>query len=331
MTDFTYKILKNILFKFDPEFIHNFAVFNLRFLSNFEFVKKILIKNFDVLMPVEVMGMRFRNPFGLSAGFDKNAEIYNFLRCFGFGFIEVGSVTLKAQIGNKKPRLWRVVDEISIVNHMGLNNIGAYKVRNNIEKNGKDDIVLGINIAKNNDCDFKDAYKNIGECFRVLKDCGDFFVVNISCPNVSGFMGDFYEYVSSIVKEIKNIDNIKPIFIKISPDLDDKEINQITSVCEEYNCGMVVNNTTKRKILKTRVFDNIDGGTSGMAIKDISENMISKIRSISKKIVIISSGGIFDYDDIEKRRNLGAQLFEVYTSFIYFGPGIVKKLSNKIF
>lgn len=331
MIDFTYNILKNILFRFDPESVHNIAILSLRFLNNFEFIKKILIKNFDISMPVEVMGIRFANPFGISAGFDKNGEVYNFMRCFGFGFIEIGSVTLRAQIGNRRPRLWRVVDEMSIVNHMGLNNIGAYQVRKNIEKNGKNEIVLGINIAKNNDCDFKDAYKNIGECFRVLKDYGDFFVVNISCPNVDGFIGDFYEYLSSIIKEMKNINDIKPIFIKISPDLDDKEINQITSVCEEYNCGMVVNNTTKRKILKTRVFDNIDGGTSGMAIRDISENMISKIRSISKKVVIIASGGIFDYEDVEKRKKLGAHLFEVYTSFIYYGPGIVKKLANKNF
>lgn len=318
--NFLYKnFLKPVAFMFDPETAHNTAIKGFKIASSIPFIKKLLSVNIN--MPVNIMGINFKNPLGLAAGFDKNGEIYDFLECFGFGFIEIGSVTLNPQNGNPRPRLWRIKEEKALINHFGLNNPGAYEVLKNIEKKGKIKIPLGINIAKNNDCDFNNAHENIAQCFKVLKDAGDFFVINISCPNVCGFSGDFKDYSIKIIESIKEIDEKKVIFIKISPDISEKNLEDISEVCDRFNTGIVAANTTKRRdLIKTRDFDEIEGGLSGKPLAEINTEIIKKIRTVSKNICVISSGGIFNNEDFKLKKNAGADLFEIYTSFIYEGP-----------
>jgi len=324
MEDFLYKkIIRRILFKMDPEIAHNTAIFFLKIFSHIDL--DFLKNNYKVF---EFMGIKFKNPIGLAAGFDKNGEVFRAIGNLGFGFIEVGSVTLKPQKGNPKPRLFRIVNEKSIINHFGLNNYGAYDVLKNIERYNKKNIVIGINIAKNNDIDFKDAHKNIRDCFKVLKDVGDFFVINISCPNVEMLGFNTSNYINNIIEEIRGISNKKPLFIKISPDIADDEIKNIVEVCVKSNCGIVATNTTKRRdVIYDERFKNIKGGASGACLKNISLEVLRKIRKYSNEIPVISCGGIFDKSDIEERKKLGANLFEIYTSFIFEGPSIIKKLS----
>ena len=323
MMEFLYKkIFQKILFKIDPEDAHNLAILFLKIISNLDI-------NFSkgVDDPFEFMGIRFKNRIGIAAGFDKNAEVFRAIGNLGFGFIEVGSVTLKPQKGNPKPRLFRIIDERSIINRFGLNNCGAVEFLRNIERYDKKNIVLGINIAKNNDVDFKDSHKNIAECYRILKDGGDFFVINLSCPNVERFEGDIYEYSKRILTEIKSISDKKPIFLKISPDLTDVDIKKVVDVCVEFNVGIVATNTSRRRdIIKNEHFRRIEGGLSGMCIKELSLDTLRKIRSYSNNIPVISVGGIFDRSDIEERKKLGVSLFEIYTSFIFEGPSILEKL-----
>lgn len=332
MVDFLYnKIAKPILFKIDPELAHDIIFSGLKIASKSEIIKRLIsyIYTNNLSEPVLMNGIKFKNCLGFAAGFDKNAEIYDVIECFGFGFVEIGSVTLNPQQGNPKPRIFRIVDEYGIVNHMGLNNYGALKVRKNIDKKGKPKIPLGINIAKDNSCDFTNAHKNISECFRVLKDAGDFFIINISCPNVNSYAGNLSDYVHKIVNSLREIDSEKQLFIKISPDITDSETSDITLLCEKYNCGIVATNTTKRRdIIKRRDLDRIEGGLSGKPLKNLSVDKLKKIRETSKNIPIISSGGIFDSTDISERKKIGANLFEIYTSFIYEGPSVVKNILN---
>ncbi|HOL62026.1 MAG TPA: quinone-dependent dihydroorotate dehydrogenase [Elusimicrobiales bacterium] len=326
--DFLYKkIVRPIAFKIGPETVHDMAILKFKIASNFNFFKKIVSNYFTVNSPISISGLNFKNPIGLAAGFDKNGEAYDFLKCLGFGFIEIGSVTLKPQKGNPKPRLWRIPEEKALINHFGLNNIGAYGVLKNIEKKGKEDIVLGINIAKNNDCESEIAHKNISECFKILKDAGDFFVINISCPNVKGFTEGLKDYSKKIIESVKEIDDKKILFIKISPDISDDDLKDISELCEKTKTGIVASNTTKRKdLIKTRAFDSIEGGLSGKPLGKLNLQTIEKIRSFAPTTPIISSGGIFDKNDIELRKKAGANLFEIYTSFIYEGPLQVRNL-----
>ncbi len=328
MENFFYKrIIRKLAFILEAEKAHNIALKSFKILSNSNLIKSLIKKKFNIEKPLKIFGINFKNPIGLAAGFDKNGEVYDFIECLGFGFIEIGSVTLKPQKGNPKPRLWRVIEEEGIINHFGLNNYGAYEILKNIERKGKPQIPLGINITKNNDVDFEDMDKNIFECFKILKDCGDFFVINISCPNVKQIKIDIPEYVKRIIERIKSLDEIKPLFIKISPDMKETEIKEITMLCEKTNCGIVATNTTKRKdTLKTREFDNINGGVSGKPLSSLSIKALKIIRETSKNIPVISVGGIFTYEEVKERKELGADLFEIYTSFIYEGPSIVSRL-----
>lgn len=328
MIDFLYKnVFRRIFFQIDPELIHNLAIIFMRASSYIPFVKNFLSSMYNVEKGFDYLGLRFKNPVGLAAGFDKNAEVFDFIEALGFGFCEVGSVTLKPQKGNSRPRIFRVVEENAIINHIGLENKGAYYVAKNLEKKKKKTkIPIGINIAKNNDVEGEEAILNIFECFIVLKDLGDFFVFNVSCPNVEGLKMNSINYIEGILEKVLSV-NRKPVFIKISPDLNDVELEMIVKICERYNVGIVATNTTKRRdLIKIRKFDKIDGGLSGKPLGRLSFEMLKKIRNISKKVELISCGGIFKAEDVKKRAVLGVKLFELYSSFVYEGADIIRKI-----
>ncbi|MGC9069954.1 MAG: quinone-dependent dihydroorotate dehydrogenase [Elusimicrobiales bacterium] len=328
MVDWLYRAFSGILFMIKPEEMHNTALLGFKIAGEIEGVRRIVKGIFGFEQPFEYMGLNFKNPIGLAAGFDKNAEVFDVVEALGFGFCEVGSVSLKPQKGNPKPRIFRIVDEEALINHIGLENNGSYAVAKNIERKRKRiTFPLGINIVKNNDVDLKDAANNIFECFRIMKDLGDFFVFNISCPNVEFFHRNIYDYISEIGEEINRICVKKPKFIKLSPDLDNRDLELAVKACKECGFGIVAGNTSRRRdILKNRCFDLIDGGVSGKPLNKPSSDMLEKIRKIDNKVDVISCGGIFEKKDIELRRTFGVRLFEIYTSFIYYGPGIIRRL-----
>ncbi|PIS47405.1 MAG: dihydroorotate dehydrogenase (quinone) [Elusimicrobia bacterium CG08_land_8_20_14_0_20_51_18] len=329
MENFIYKnIVKKAIFLLDPERAHDLAVFSLRIggsLPLFNFLLSKTAKEPDE--EKSLMGLKFKNPLGLAAGFDKNAEIYDSLSCLGFGFIEVGTVTLKPQPGNPKPRLFRLPENSAIINRMGFNNDGAEKVARNMEKRGRINVPLGINIGKNTDCPLEEAWKNYADCFKILNPYGDYFVINVSCPNIKDLTKLHNpDFLKKITEAALSVDDKKPVFIKISPDLGAQDLKTAVEMCLKYNLGIIAANTTTARTGLSDKWKEEAGGLSGKPLKEAANQKISEIRKISKDIPLIGVGGVFTKEDFREKRSLGADLVQVYTGMIYEGPFIAKKL-----
>jgi len=314
----------------DPEKSHNLVIKSLSFISYIPFLKKIISEIAgDFKDEVMVNGVKFKNKLGLAAGFDKNAEAYDVISELGFGFIEIGTVTLNPQKGNPRPRLWRIPENKAILNRMGFNNYGARIVAKNIEKKGKIKIPLGINIGKNTDCSIEEAHKNYSECFRILKDLGDYFVINVSCPNIKDLKklqnSDFLKKILDSILKIAE----RKFFLKISPELSNENLNEIIKICLDYKIGLIAVNTTTDKSLLPLKWKSEEGGLSGVPLSTLAKNKLREIRKISKDIPLISCGGVFSKEDFIDRISLGADLVQIYTSIIYKGPFIVKKILSK--
>ena len=318
------KIIRPALFLTDPEKAHDIAVFFLKSAKLLPFKKKIISLFFkEIEQEKEILGIKFKNPLGLAAGFDKNAEIYPILALMGFGFIEIGTITYKPQPGNLKPRLFRYPQNCAIVNRMGFNNCGAVQAAKNIEKNGKISVPLGISIGKNSDCPIEEAPKNYEESFKILSPYGDFFTINVSCPNIKNLsLLHAPRYLERIFSSFRNIAGEKPFFLKIAPNLSDNDLEQVISVCLKYKAGIVASNTLPAK----QAGYQEEGGLSGRPLAMLSLNMISRVRKISKDIPLISSGGIFDKKDFNNRLSEGANLAQIYTALIYEGPSVIKNI-----
>tara|TARA_X000000368_G_scaffold299659_1_gene238682 strand:+ start:859 stop:1806 length:948 start_codon:yes stop_codon:yes gene_type:complete len=285
----------------------------------------------------EIFGIKFPNPVGLAAGFDKNAELFNELSNFGFGFIEIGTVTPKPQPGNKKKRVFRLNDDSSLINRLGFNNKGVDFVINNLKNKGK--IIVGGNIGKNKNTPNHKAIDDYIYCFNALFDYVDYFVVNVSSPNTPN-LRDLQEkkpltaLVKQLNKERLKKSKEKPLLLKISPDLSEKQLLDIISVIETENLdGVIATNTTiSRENLKSNPKLFIEsGGLSGKKLTSKSNEVIRFIHKNSNgSFPIIGVGGIFDYEDVIEKLECGASLVQIYTGFIYEGPSLVKKINKKL-
>lgn len=338
-----YQIVRNILFWFDAEKVHYFSMNMLRFFCKFSFIKKYLKKKFTPVnkFSKEVFGITFSNPVGLAAGFDKNAKYLNELETLGFGFVEIGTVTPLPQIGNAKPRLFRLTKDKALINRMGFNNDGAKAaaelVRNFRLKNKTSKVIIGGNIGKNKITRNEDAWKDYEICFNELHDAVDYFVVNVSSPNTPGLRDlqqkDSLKKILTNLQRINQTKNIqKPLLVKISPDLDQHDLDDIIDLAMEIKLdGLVaVNTTITRKNLITsqkQITETGAGGLSGKPLREESNRIIHYIHERTKgALPIISSGGIFSAKDANDKLKNGADLIQVWTGFIYEGPGIVKKI-----
>ena len=337
-----YQLLRNILFWFDAEEVHYFSMNMLRFLCGFSFVKKILKKKFTPGKNFSkgLFGITFSNPVGLAAGFDKNAKYLNELETLGFGFVEIGTVTPLPQSGNPKPRLFRLTKDKALINRMGFNNEGAKaaaeRVRRYREKN-KNSLIIGGNIGKNKITPNEDAWKDYEICFNELHDVVDYFVVNVSSPNTPGLRDlqqkDSLKKILTNLQEInKTKNNPKPLLLKISPDLNQNDLDDIIDLALEINLdGLVAANTTISRnnlITNKKTVETIGpGGLSGKPLNEESNRITKYIYSKTNgRIPIISSGGIFSAHDAKGKFENGASLIQVWTGFIYEGPGIVKTI-----
>lgn len=326
MGNFIYeKFIAPLFFLLDAEIAHNGTIKFLNFLSYLPYVKSIISAVAGEFKYEKIVnGVRFKNPVGLAAGFDKNGEVYDIMAELGFGFIEIGTVTLKPQAGNPRPRLFRIPENLAVINRMGFNNQGAYAVAKNIEKKGKIEVPLGINIGKNTETPLEEAYKDYVEVFKILREFGDYFVLNISCPNIKDLRKlhnpDFLKKIIESVLEIEQ----KPFFLKISPDVSDEEITTVVKICLDYKIGIISGNTTTLRSELSERWQKEAGGLSGKPLNDLSFKNLLKIREISKDIPLISCGGIMDRKDFEKRMENGADLIQVYTAMIYKGPFLLK-------
>jgi len=336
-------IFRPIFFLFDPEKIHYFTFSLIRFLCKFPFISAIfrsLYQVNDKRLERTLFGITFKNPVGLAAGFDKNAVLYNELANFGFGFIEIGTVTPKGQTGNPKKRLFRLKDDKGIINRMGFNNDGIKAAIKNLKKN-KGKVIIGGNLGKNTATKPENYTQDYCEVFSALHPYVDYFVLNVSCPNVDSHakLNDkeyLVELISAVQRLNKKEEKQKPILLKIAPDLNTFQLDEITELVIETKIdGVIASNTSTRrdnlKVSRERLEEIGNGGLSGQPIKSQSTKVIKYLSENSNKAFpIIGVGGIHSAEDAIEKINAGADLVQVYTGFIYEGPSLIKKINKAL-
>jgi dihydroorotate dehydrogenase len=334
-----YKILRHFLFLFNPEWMHDLVCFWL----HFPLVGKILklIYHYEHAdLEREIFGLRFKNPVGLAAGFDKDAQLVQSLADLGFGFIEIGTVTPRPQVGNEKPRLFRLVRDEAVINRMGFNNRGACKIRENL-LTVKRNVVIGGNIGKNKDTPNQKAIDDYLECFDTLYDVVDYFVINISSPNTPHLRElqekEPLQYLCSRIQEQnRKKTRPKPVFLKIAPDLSWEQLDDIIEIVQKTGiAGIIATNTTvSRSGLSTaqkKIKRIGEGGLSGRPLRERATEIIRYIVTKSTgKIAVIGVGGIHSPQDAIEKLQAGAVLVQLYTGFIYEGPGLIKRIKEKL-
>lgn len=338
-----YKLIRPLLFSIDAEKIHHFVFKLLQVkgkVPGFRGLLEILYCKNDPSLRGNFMGLNFKNRIGLAAGFDKNAVLIDELSCFGFGFIEIGTLTPKLQPGNDKPRLFRLPKDKALINRMGFNNDGVDQAVERLRKR-KSNVIVGGNIGKNKLTPNEDALQDYSYCIEHLYAHVDYFVVNVSSPNTPGLRElQEKEPLRHLLLHVKKLIDVKPIkrpvLLKIAPDLTQTQLDDIISIVIETKLdGVIATNTTiSREGLTTDPID-VDkigaGGLSGSPLTSRSLEMVRYLRrGLGKDYVIIGSGGVMTPEDAVNRLNAGADLVQVYTGFIYEGPAIVKRINKAI-
>ena len=325
-----FNIFRPLIFKFSPEVAHSLAIKALK-LNNISYSKPkdshILETTFcDKILP---------SPIGVAAGFDKNAEVYNPLFNLGFGFVEVGTITPKAQFGNPKPRVFRLEEDEALINRLGFNNSGSDEISKRIKENIKKGF-LGINIGPN-----KDSTNRISDyliCFRKFHNLADYITINISSPNTEN-LRDFHNrnelnsLIDKLKKEKKELNSDVPLAIKVSPDLNDDQINEVSKIILDQEIKIIIiSNTTDKNREDLKNINKLEkGGLSGKPIEKISNEIISKFYKILKnKTKIIGVGGVSNGNDAFEKIVRGATLVQLYTGMVYRGPSIARKISNEL-
>lgn len=333
-----YQIIKPLLFKFDPEEIHHVVTGGLRAANRIWGVKNLLKNSFqleDSRLEREVFGLKFKNPLGLAAGFDKNASLVEELAEFGFGFIEIGTVTPLPQQGNEKPRMFRLPKDEALINRMGFNNQGVDVVAHRLSRIDRKGLIIGGNIGKNKITPNEDALGDYIKCFDRLFDVVDYFVVNVSSPNTPGLRElQEKEPLKNILNTLqqRNLKNdiSRPILLKIAPDLSNSQLDDIIEIVIETKiAGVIATNTTisREGLTSEEKLKNESGGLSGKPLARRSTEVIRYLSEHSNKaFAIIGVGGIHSAKDALEKIDAGASLVQIYTGFIYEGPGIVKRI-----
>jgi dihydroorotate dehydrogenase len=342
-----YRWLRSLLFIFPPESVHHFSMFIMNGISATSAGRFLLRKTFsneDPYLRKDFAGLSFKNPVGLAAGFDKNAVYLQSLETLGFGFIEIGTVTPVAQEGNAKPRLFRLKKDRALINRMGFNNHGVDKIVTRLKKwkeksavSGNGNLRIGGNIGKNKITPNEDAWLDYSICFEKLFPWVDYFVVNVSSPNTPGLRElQEKESLRKILTHLQELNKKqfiqKPLFLKISPDLTASQLDDVIDLTEEIQLdGLVVSNTSlSREGLQysTAELEQIGaGGVSGSPLKKKSNEFIQYIaKKTRNRIPIIGSGGISSVADANEKMETGSGLIQIWTGFIYEGPGLVRKI-----
>jgi dihydroorotate dehydrogenase len=330
--------IRPILFWFDPEKVHYFTFSLIRFLSKipgFTSIFKFLYEVDDKRLETNVFGLTFKNPVGLAAGFDKDAKLYNELSNFGFGFIEIGTLTPKPQDGNPKKRLFRLKEDAAIINRMGFNNGGVLEAAKRLRKNKS--VLIGGNIGKNKLTLNENATSDYEICFDALYDCVHYFVVNVSSPNTPNLRElQEKEPLTQLLNTLQNKNlekpKQKPILLKIAPDLTNEQLLDIIDIVKTTKiAGVIATNTTISRDGLTSENKTESGGLSGKPLTNRSTEVIRFLSENSNKAFpIIGVGGIHSADDAIEKLEAGASLIQLYTGFIYEGPALIKAINKKI-
>ena len=325
-----FNILRPLIFKFSPEVAHSLAIKALK-LNNIPYSKP----KDNHILETTFCEKKLSSPIGVAAGFDKNAEVYNPLFNLGFGFVEVGTITPKPQFGNPKPRVFRLEEDEALINRLGFNNSGSEQISKRIKENNKKGF-LGINIGPN-----KDSTNRIDDyliCFRKFYNLADYITINISSPNTEN-LRDFHnqDELNSLIDKLKNekkeLNSNIPLAIKVSPDLNDDQINEVSKIIMEQEIGIIiVSNTTDKNRENLKNINKLEkGGLSGKPIEKISNEAISKFYKILKdKTKIIGVGGVSNGQDAFEKITSGATLVQLYTGMVYRGPRIASKISKEL-
>lgn len=324
-------ILRPFLFSLPAEAAHNLAILGLRLTP-----RALLRSAFGTQpqSPTKLFGLEFPNPVGLAAGMDKNAKALRAWEAMGFGFVEAGTITALAQPGNPKPRSFRFVDQQAIVNRMGFNNAGASAVEARLRRMKSSGrwprIPVGINIGKSKLTPNEQAASDYATSFRLLLPYGDYFVINVSSPNTPGLRAlQDTAALAEIIRTLKAIDRVKPLLVKIAPDLVEEDIRQIASMAEsEGLAGLIATNTTLDHSALSKERDTA-GGLSGAPLRTRSTEVIRTLRQ-STSLPIIASGGIMDAASAREKIEAGANLVQLYTGFVYHGPTLIRDIVSHL-
>ncbi|MBC7388414.1 MAG: quinone-dependent dihydroorotate dehydrogenase [Opitutaceae bacterium] len=332
-------LLKPFLFRFQPEKAHHITFDLMKFVTGLPFSKSILKSIYKVnsrKLSKTVAGLHFSNPVGLAAGLDKNALLIDEWESLGFGFVEIGTVTPLPQAGNDQPRLFRLPEDEALINRMGFNNDGMVAIAARLKKR-KTKIIVGGNIGKNKVTPNENAVDDYLKCFQALYDCVDYFVVNVSSPNTPNLRElqekePLKKLLETLQTENRRQIRSKPIFLKIAPDLTESQLDDIIEIVTETKiAGVIATNTTiSRDNLKTnhqRIMEIGMGGLSGKPVKNKSTEVIKYLSNKSKKsFAIIGVGGIHSFEDAKEKMEAGSDLIQLYSGFVYEGPGLVKSI-----
>ena len=347
--DFVFHKLRPIFFSSDAETAHERMLSSVEMISKFPGLIPFLRWQFREESPVlntNLFGIKVNNPIGLAAGFDKDGRIYPSLFALGFGFVEIGTVTPLPQSGNSKPRIFRLLDDHALVNHLGFNSQGIQKMSEKIkkyyEKQEKfSSCMLGINIGKNRDTSLKNAREDYVSALNALHPFADYFTINISSPNTEGLRKlqekqMLRELLESVCSQREKLDqnNIlqTPLLLKLSPDLDDKGLQNCTEIIKEYPIqGVIATNTTfdRQQLKSSHKIEQ--GGISGKPIKERSTEVVRTLfQELGNEMTIIGTGGVFSGADAYEKIRAGASAVQIYTALIYEGPGLVKRIKLEL-
>ncbi len=338
-----YPLVKPFLFLLSAERAHYFTTGSLAFLFIIPGVKWLFRKAFTYAHPdleCEVAGIKFKNPIGLAAGFDKDAKFLNRMSVLGFGFIEIGTVTPLSQPGNDKPRLFRLKQDHALINRMGFNNDGVHAAAARLSRFKKNGLIIGGNIGKNKVTPNEEAYMDYRKCAEALYEHIDYFVVNVSSPNTPGLRelqgkDELAKILDTVIRSM-NGKTRKPVFLKIAPDLTDDQIHDIVTVVKEQGVeGVIATNTTiDRSGLKTSDAEIEKIGNGGLSGRPVTQRSTEVIRLLREKagtdMAIIGVGGIHGPEDAKEKLEAGADLVQVYTGLIYEGPGLVSRIAQSL-
>lgn len=339
-----YQLFRSILFRFDAEKVHYFVVGLLKIVVGFLPSKWIFRAIYHIKHPAlerEFIGLKFPNPVGLAAGFDKNAKYFNEMESCGFGFIEIGTVTPLAQPGNDLPRLFRLKKDEAILNRMGFNNDGVQEALKHLKARENHQLIIGGNIGKNKWTPNEEALNDYLICFDALFDEVDYFAVNVSSPNTPNLRalqdkGPLMELLSTLQQKNEAKAKSKPILLKIAPDLTNEQLDEIIEIVQETKiAGLIATNTTISREGLTTPRSEVEalgaGGISGKPLTHRSTEVIRYIHEKSKgTIPMIAVGGIHTAQDALDKLDAGATLVQLYSGFIYEGPGLIKEINKAL-
>ena len=326
-------LIIRILRIFPPEIAHKISLTLLFFIHRLGLLS--IFNNEKQSETIEFLGLRFKNTLGTAAGLDKNGDYIDCLGALGFGFLEVGTITPKAQAGNKKPRVFRLSKDKGVINRLGFNNKGIDHLVTNLKQH-KYDGVIGVNIGANKNSHGKKRIEDYVECIRKVYKYTDYITVNISSPNTKNLRNlqnsdNIDKLFVALENEIHTLKIDKPIFIKISPDESLDTIKYIINKVQNSKITGIIatNTTTDKSTLKDEKYWNYEGGLSGEPLREKSNDLIYEIRKVSEEIPLIGVGGVMSQKDYKEKLALGADLVQIYTGFIMEGPGLIHKIINK--